>query len=500
MKPLASIRFDNKGKIYAVLVLILVLLHLSFQGKSFVSSSINQTAFSIENDTTVKIAIKKTLTKGAGVTAFHYPQSVERFYLQSGFNPGWIKDEKEIRTTWEALLMLDCVLQFGLSHADYHPVELDYATMHDIYRKPSRVGAEQKARFDMMLTDAMITFIYHLHFGKLNPIYTAEKLDKGEISGFCAEDILKQAKTQKDFMALILNSQPKSRAYVLMQEQMRLMKGQYLDDCYEAPEGTVRKLAINMERLRWAGPEEMPSIRINLPSYTLALQLPDSIYQFKVIVGKSSSASPILKSVLSHFSTAPDWRVPGKIFINELLPKIMKNPDFLENNHFTIYDLKGNYIDPVRSNLTLVKRNPGKYFIRQSSGCDNALGRVVFRFENPFGIYLHDTPEQQLFSRDMRALSHGCIRVEAAEKLASLLLKSDGTPQNIKTLHRAMAFYEPKTFTLKHGIPIQIQYLTCEIVDGLVRNYDDIYGRDKALELALYGSPEAALANKLKRH
>jgi hypothetical protein len=497
---LASTQFDNKRKIYAMLVLILVLLHLSFQGKSFVSSPAYKTAFSIENDTAVKVAIKKILKKGTGVAAFHYPKSVERFYLQSGFNPGWIKDEKEIRITWEALLMLDCVLQFGLNHADYHPNELDYGKMHDIYRKPSTVSPDQKAWFDMMLTDAMIALSYHLHFGKLNPVYTADKLDNGEISGFCAEEILEQAKTQKDFMVRILNSQPKSKAYVLMQEQMRLMKGQYLDDCYEAPEGTVRKLAINMERLRWAGSEEMPSIRINIPSYTLALQLPDSIYQFKVIVGKAAWPTPILKSVLSHFSTAPDWRVPGKIFINELLPKIMKNPDFLETNHFAIYDLKGNYIDPVRSNLTLVQRNPGKYFIRQSSGCDNALGRVVFRFENPFGVYLHDTPEQQLFSKDIRALSHGCIRVEAAEQLASLLLKADGTPQNIKTLHRAMAFYEPKTFTLKHGIPIQTQYLTCEIVDGLVRNYDDIYGQDKALEQALYGSPEAALANKLKKH
>jgi len=313
MKPLASIQFNNKGKIYAALALILVLLHLSFQGKSFVSSPAYKTAFSIENDTAVKVAIKKILTKGARGTALYYPKSVERFYLQSGFNPGWIKDEKEIRTTWEALLMLDCVLQFGLSHADYHPNELDYGKMHDIYRKPSAVSPEQKAWFDMMLTDAMITLTYHLHFGKLNPVYTADKLDEGEAPGFCAEEIVRQAKTQKDFMALILNSQPKSKAYVLMQEQMRLMKGQYLDDCYEAPEGTVRKLAINMERLRWAGSEEMPSIRINIPSYTLALQLPDSIYQFKVIVGKSSSPSPILKSVLSHFITAPDWRVPGKI-------------------------------------------------------------------------------------------------------------------------------------------------------------------------------------------
>lgn len=498
MKQLKNIHFADKGKIYAILTLIIWLLQLSFQSKSSPVYPVYGRTSLIENDTTLKAAIRKILTKKTMAPVFHYPKSVERFYLRSGCNPGWIKEEKEIRRTWEALLMLDCVLQFGLSHKDYHPNELDYAMMHDIYRRPSKVSPDQKARFDMMLTDAMIAFIYHLHFGKLNPVYTTEKLDNGEAPGFCAEEILDKAKQQPEFMTLVLNLQPKSGVYRLMQEQMRLMKGQYLDDCYEAPEESVRKLAINMERLRWAGAEEIPSIRINIPSYTLSLHLPDSVYQFKVIVGKASSPSPVFQSVLSHFSTAPDWRVPGKIFITELLPKIIKNPAFLETNHFAIYDLKGKYLDPDERNLALVRRNPGKYFIRQSAGCDNALGRLVFRFSNPFGIYLHDTPEQQLFRRDIRALSHGCIRVEDAEKLASLLLKADGKPQDIKTLHRAMAFYEPETFTLKRRIPIQTLYLSCEIVDGLIQNYEDIYNQDKALELALYGSSEAALTIKIK--
>jgi murein L,D-transpeptidase YcbB/YkuD len=88
--------------------------------------------------------------------------------------------------------------------------------------------------------------------------------------------------------------------------------------------------------------------------------------------------------------------------------------------------------------------------------------------------------------------------VEDAEKLASLLLKADGKPQDIKTLYRAMVFYEPETFTLKRRIPIQTLYLSCEIVDGLIQNYEDIYNQDKALELALYGSSEAALTTKIK--
>ncbi|MNL48128.1 murein L,D-transpeptidase [compost metagenome] len=147
-----------------------------------------------------------------------------------------------------------------------------------------------------------------------------------------------------------------------------------------------------------------------------------------------------------------------------------------------------------------VKRNPGNYFLRQSGGCDNALGLVVFRFQNPHDIYLHDTPEQQFFNRDVRALSHGCIRVQQAEKLATLLLALDGAKQKAASLHRAMATYQAKTFTLKKPVPIKITYLTCEIGELGVVEYDDIYQKDKALEMAFYGPniPDGVKEVKLK--
>jgi len=486
MESLTNSYLTCKRQLYAAIVLLLLLLLLTLQTDA---SPLNpfQSISHPDNDTSVKAAIRKVLTTKAGVQAFHYPESVGRFYSRSQYQPVWITPQKDVRKTWEALLMLDCVLQFGLNHSDYHPKELLYSTMHDILDSPSKVDPIQKAWFDMLLSDALITFMNHLHFGKLNPIYTNAIVDKGEIPGFCADDILTNALKQQDFMKAVLNVQPKVREYVLMQDYMKLLKGQYLDDCYEIPEGIVRKLAINMERLRWTTINEDTFIQINIPSYTLKLQVPDTSYLFKVVVGKPASPTPVLQSSIVYFATAPDWKVPKSIFIKEILPKALKNPAYLENNHFAIYDHKGNYVTAAKDSLMMVKRNPERYFLRQSAGCDNALGLVVFRFQNPFNIYLHDTPEKQFFDRNVRALSHGCIRIQQAEKLANLLLTLDGQEHRNKELHQAMAKYKPKNFNLRKPVPLIITYLTCEMSEVGIVEYDDIYQQDKALTLAFYG-------------
>ena len=119
---------------------------------------------------------------------------------------------------------------------------------------------------------------------------------------------------------------------------------------------------------------------------------------------------------------------PAKNICKGVITKSPEGYRFLDNNHFTIYNKAGNYMAPNKANLLKVKRHPELYNARQSSGYDNALGNIVFRFKNSFDIYLHDTPEKQLFQKEERAFSHSCIRVENAQHLAELLLKY-GEPQ-----------------------------------------------------------------------
>jgi len=423
--------------------------------------------------------------------ALNYPQSVLRFYTHNNFQPAWIKPQSGTGQTWQGMLMLDCVMAFGLSHDDYHPKELTYDLLHNILDTPGKVQIGEQARYDIIMTDAVITLLNHLHYGKLNPDYPSHKIDNGLDKKFLADNYLVDALAQKDLMTAIADVQPKTKLYIDLQHRMQLLKGKYQDDCYEVPEAEVRKIAINMERLRWADIEESTYILINIPTYTLTYQLPDTAYQFKVIVGKPTNPTPTLRSAINYFTTGPEWKVPAKIFAKELLPKAMADTGYLENNHYAIYDKSGKYVGASKSQLAAIKKNPGNYYARQSAGCDNALGAVVFRFANTYNVYLHDTPEQRLFNKADRDFSHGCIRLEQADKLGKMLLQNDHAANLVGSFTKAMTRYQTKTFKLKAPVPLHITYLTCAIDEwGLVTNYTDIYNLDKSLEMALYNVSE----------
>jgi len=487
--PAKSFIQSGVGKICILLALFAVAFYGSC-GRVSAQSTTQQVLFNHKPDTLLNVEIKAQLERKS-VPSLYYPGSVLRFYQQNGFQPVWVSALKNPKQTWQAMLMLDCVLQFGLSHEDYHPGELSYDLLRSILEKPLVVTDVLKAKYDITLTDAVITFMNNLHYGKLNPDFPAGKIDAGIPGGFNADEFLVAAMLQADFMKAIISVQPQVKAYAGLQYQMHLLEGVYQGDCYDIPDSTVRRIAANMERLRWAGISESTYIHINIPSYTLKFHQPDTTYVFKVVVGKPGWPTPAVNSAISYFTTAPEWRVPKKIFETEILPKALKDPAFLDNNRFSIYDETGNYIVPGAVALLTVKQHPGRYYARQSSGCDNSLGLIVFRFPNVYDVYLHDTPEQQYFTKEERDLSHGCVRVENAEKLADLLLEQDGSADLVASVRRAIKSYKTQTFILKKAVPIKVTYLTCEVQNGVVITYKDIYDLDKPLEMALYNVKDA---------
>ena len=189
----------------------------------------------------VKFAIKKSKVN------LYYPRSVERFYRQNGYRLVWIAPDTVKTHASEAMLMLDCVKLYGLSHKDYHPKQLLYDQLHKLVEKGGTKA--ETARYDILLTDALIRLINDLHYGKLNPVYTAAKIDKGV--EFKAGEELQRAIESIAFLSAIDQSQPKSKLYLDLQDHMRIVVGQRSGDCYLIPPKLVRKMAINLERLRW---------------------------------------------------------------------------------------------------------------------------------------------------------------------------------------------------------------------------------------------------------
>jgi len=177
----------------------------------------------------------------------YYPRSVEKFYKQNGYKLAWIAPDTVKTHAWDAMLLLDCVKQYGLNHDDYHPKQLLYPKLHSLIEQ--KMNTAETAIYDVLLTDAMICFINDLHYGKLNPVFTPEKVDKGV--KFSADAALLNALHSNDFLSAIDSVQPKSKLYFDLQDHMRLLVGQRSGDCYAIPQGLIRKMAINMERIRW---------------------------------------------------------------------------------------------------------------------------------------------------------------------------------------------------------------------------------------------------------
>ncbi|SIQ76205.1 L,D-transpeptidase catalytic domain [Chryseobacterium sp. RU37D] len=419
------------------------------------------------------------LKDNACLSTLHFPKSVIRFYTRNDTEYAWVNVANKPDQSEAAVLLLEYSYRFGLSLSDYYR---DVVSLEKLRKLGSiSAGADMKgqAMFDILMTDALITFINNLHFGKYNPSYSPSYIDTNYINKFRSDDVLQKAKNDGDFVKSVLEVQPKIKAYKDFQNYLNIFYSE--SHCTETQAG-LEKIIMNMERLRWISIQNTPYILINIPSYTLEFHQKDKTYDFKVIIGKPSSKTPLLESSVNYFTTAPDWKVPQDIFVKEMLPKILKNSRYLADHHYTIYDEYGNEVVTVLSKLSEIRRNPYRYSVRQSSGYDNALGAVVFRFPNSYGVYLHDTSQKQLFNKNERAFSHGCIRIENAKELASLLLKNDGAENNIPVLEAAMKDYKRKDFVLKHPVPIITVYLTCLIKDGKPFFYEDIYHLDPSLE------------------
>ena len=212
----------------------------------------------------------------------YYPNSVERFYKSTGFRLAWIAPDTVKTHAWDAMLLLDCVVQYGLDHSDYHPRQLLYPKLHELIEHPCKSNNRQKALYDILLTDAVIAFVNNLHYGRLNPEWPAVKIDKKVTAGFRAEVILANALNQKDFYSAIISAQPTSASYKSLQYKMHLVTGLYTGDCYETPESAIRLMAVNLERMRWVNDNVSNFIAINIPSKILSYYINDTVYRFKI--------------------------------------------------------------------------------------------------------------------------------------------------------------------------------------------------------------------------
>ncbi len=241
----------------------------------------------------------------------------------------------------------------------------------------------------------------------------------------------------------------------------------------------IDALRVNLERLRWL-PDSTPKklIAINLPAFELVLIKNNTeVFRNKIIIGKPKHFTPVFQSHLNILVFNPCWTIPHSIATKKMLPKIKKDSTYLKtHNMFIAIDEVPIAMDSI--DFSNLNESNFPYKIYQNSGPDNALGVVKFLFNNPYQIYLHDTPQKQLFNADSRAFSHGCIRLQNPLQLANQLLQWQDASYKTSTDYLRKKY--PVKVPLINSIPIYIQYFTATTTQNgeSVCYYNDVYGND----------------------
>ncbi len=250
----------------------------------------------------------------------------------------------------------------------------------------------------------------------------------------------------------------------------------------------IDTVIVNMERWRWL-PRQLgaPSLGnayviLNIPDYTLKVMHNGAqVWSTKVVTGQPGiHATPLLTETMKFITVNPTWNVPPSIIYNEYLPALQQDPTVLQ-----------------RMGLKLDRDRDGSIHISQPPGEANALGRIRFNFPNKFLVYQHDTPDKNLFNKEERPFSHGCMRVQNPDQYAATLLGITA-PNEHYTPEKIRSMYGHSEIDIKFPtpIPVNITYQTAFVDDaGKLQIRKDVYGRDAAMLALLKNSRNRDLEN-----
>ena len=473
-----------------------------------------------------------------------------RVYENREFAPAWAS----LRQVDELLKMVDESYLEGLDPSDYHSASLRAfrATVTDL----GALAANDRAAFDILLTDSIIRLGYHLRYGKVDPsaldpnwnqsrglvgedaaVTIQKAIDSPSLHEFAARVIprvflyerFKTALAQ--YRAIEANGGwpsvpagptlqpggvdervPALAARLVVTGDLAAPAASYGTQYDEPLAAGVRhfqarhglsadgavgpatiaalnvpvaaridQLRASLERARQVFYDpESEFLVVNVAGFQLYhVRRGEIVWRTRVQVGQPYRQTPIFRAEMTYLVVNPTWTVPPTVFRNDILPAVRRNPAYLASRHIDVFDSRGAAVDPATVDWSA--RNP-PYRLVQRPGADNALGRIKFMFPNEHSVYLHDTPSRDLFSRDSRAFSSGCIRVENPFELVAQLLGERGRAR----LDAAVASGRTETVFLDKPMPIMLLYWTAEVdAAGRVSFFPDVYQRDAAVIAAL---------------
>lgn len=252
------------------------------------------------------------------------------------------------------------------------------------------------------------------------------------------------------------------------------------------------RLLVNMERWRWY-PDDFGDfyIYMNIPEQQVRVfKDGEQIHQARTIIGKLTNQTVVFSDEMEHIVFHPTWNVPNSIKVHEILPYLQSNtgwffssdPQILKVHNLFV---KQNGVDIDPSKVDWKKADIRQFHVYQPPGPKNVLGIAKFMFPNRHAIYMHDTLEKQYFNQPTRIYSHGCVRIQNAEKFATVILNADQGWSSPRT-HRIIANNSTRTVKLTRKIPVHLTYFTAWVdKSGKLRTKPDVYGHDRRMARAL---------------
>jgi murein L,D-transpeptidase YcbB/YkuD len=249
-------------------------------------------------------------------------------------------------------------------------------------------------------------------------------------------------------------------------------------------EKRIEQIRLNLDRIKWLNERDSKRhIIINIPAFTLFFDEDSTLrLQMKVITGTRKNPTPVFSNIVRTIVLNPQWNVPKSIIQKEMIPKIFRDPNAMKKEKIEIYTGWGEDAHKVSaSSVNWGKYRYSKtvpYRFAQTPGYHNALGKVKFLFPNQFSVYMHDTPTKHLFQQNVRAFSHGCIRLsKPIELLETFSTFNDNV--DFQKAEERLKGSQKEFLNLTEKVPVDVVYLTAYVdYDGVLQFRNDVYGYD----------------------
>lgn len=407
------------------------------------------------------VAYKKVLKK------FYRPSEVKIFY-NNRLIPFWFQNSGEARSMRRQLMnSVESASSFGLLNKKYH---LPFIRLHtdSLF---SNTDSTRLWEADYLFTDAAIAFLHDLYMGK-------------QISRWMSyDDISSKFKTidetyLRNRLAKVRNGKALAELVTELepgQHNYHFLKAELKQQLQKKDSIKIKILSHTLNIYRWTHHfRHSQLILVNVGSATLRYYSNDSLLlQMKVVAGKPSTKTPRFTASTDYITLYPYWHVPRSIAIPKYLPRFKRNPSLVDAMNMQLIDGNGSIVNHRRLDWSQLSKTNFPYTLRQSTGCDNALGVIRFNITGPNSILLHDTNFKEAFLLENRFLSHGCIRLEKPVELANYLLQK---PLDTAFLQSCIKNQKPVIVPFPNPVRVFVVYMLAEADDtGKVNYYKDVY-------------------------